>query len=96
MKMYLALDGVKVDENLINDKHSIMEGAVKIYSKLECQGKTHRSVCDRNVKDVNEIANSIPLDVDNSSNHICTTHHNGNVHVKDELIGLLLDKMTIM
>ena len=95
MKMYLALDSVKMDENLINEKFSIMEGAVKNYSKFKRIGKTHRSVCDRNVKDVDEIANSIPLNVEDHSSHI-GTNQNGSVNVKNELIGLLLDKMAVM
>ena len=95
--MYKALASVTVDDNLVNDKHSIMEGAIKIYCKLKREGKTHRSVSDRNVGDVNDIERCIPLDTNtntNSDNDKAISNKNG--HVKKELIKLLLDKMTCM
>ena len=97
MKMYKTLGSVAVDDNLLNDKHSIMEGAIKIYCKLKREGKTHRSVSDRNVGDVNDIERSIPLDINtntNSDNDKAVSNKNG--HLKKELIKLLLDKMTCM
>ena len=50
-----------LNTELANEKYSIMEGAIKIYTKLKRKGKTHRSVADKNVADVNEIANSIHM-----------------------------------
>ena len=97
MKMYKALNDFELDEKLKNEQHSIMEGAIKLYSKLKRQGKTHRSVCDRNVGDVNKISRSIPLDVNiNDGNDHDRYIFNGNERVKKEVIGLLLDKMTCM
>ena len=97
MKMYKAFESVEVDTELANEKYSIMEGAIKIYTKLKRKGKTHRSVADKNVADVNEIANSIPLNVNrltqSDENH---TGPIGNGLVKSELIGVLLEKMTIL
>ena len=49
---------------------------------------------DRNVGDVNEIERSIPLDINNTTQDSFVS--NGNDHAKEELIGLLLDKMTCM
>ena len=92
MKMFKALDTVEVSECLLKEKHSIMEGAVKKYCKLKREGKTHRSVSDRNVGDVTEIERSIPLYINNTNQDSSVS--NGNDHVKEELIGLLLNKMT--
>ena len=95
--MYKALASLTVDDNLVNDKYSIMEGAIKIYCKLKREGKTHRSVSDRNVGDVNDIERCIPLDTNtntNSDNDKAVSNKNG--HAKKELIKLLLDKMTRM
>ena len=94
MKMYRAFDNVELDEKLVNEKHSIMEGTIKQYTRLKRKGKTHRSVCDRNVADVNEIADSIPLNIHSKGNSDANSGDTG--RVKSELIGLLLEKMTRM
>ena len=94
MKMYRAFDNVELDEKLADEKHSIMEGTIKQYTRLKRKGKTHRSVCDRNVADVNEIADSIPLNIHSKGNSDANSGDTG--RVKSELIGLLLEKMTRM
>ena len=66
-------------------KYAIMEGAIKKYSKLKKKGKTHRSVFDRNMGDVHEIARSVPVNIGR-----------GNDIVKTEMIGQLLGKMCAM
>ena len=97
MKMYKAIDSIEVDNGLIDDKHSIMEGAVKVYCKLKREGKTHRSVSDRNVRDVNDIERCIPLNINiNSNSDIDRDDINKNGTVKKELIKLVLDKMKSM
>ena len=66
-------------------KYAIMESAIKKYSKLKKKGKTHRSVFDRNMGDVHEIARSVPVNIGR-----------GNDIVKTEMIGQLLGKMCAM
>ena len=94
MKMYRAFDSVELDEKLANEKHSIMEGAIKIYTRLKRKGKSHRSVCDRNVADVNEIASSIPLNIHTKYKSVAPPSDTG--RVKSELIEVLLKNMTVM
>ena len=94
MKMYRAFDSVELDEKLANEKHSIMEGAIKTYTRLKRKGKSHRSVCDRSIADVNEIAGSIPLNINTKYKSVETP--SDTARIKSELIGVLLNKMTVM
>ena len=48
------------ESSSISNKYAIMEGAIKKYSRLKKKGKTHRSVLDRHLEDVNKIARSAP------------------------------------
>ena len=57
---------------------------------MKKKGKTHRSVLDRNLKDILEIECSIPLDTDSIEKS------NGNTHIKEEIIGKVLLKMNVM
>ena len=91
MKLYKAVQELSTegdDYSSIPDKFSVMEGALKSYSKQKRKGKTHRSVLDRNAPDIMEIAASIPLDA-----AVNAPNHNGNTHIKEEVIGKLLEKM---
>ena len=92
MKLYAALKDLSPDGTVIDmpNKHSIMEGAMKMYSKLTKKGKTHRSVLDRNGSDLREIERAFP--VANYTNK----EDNENTHIKREMIGKLLDRMYSM
>ena len=89
MKLYMAFKDVSSDSptNELPDKHSIMEKAIKLYSKLTKKGKTHRSVLDRHGGDLRDIQKAFPLIADRNS------VTNENTHIKVEMIGKLLDKM---
>ena len=90
MKLYQVVKDVKIESNVTLNKHSILEGAMKLYLKLKRKGKSHRSVIDRNLRDVSEIENSICV----NDNRI--QQSNANAIVKKEMIGLLVKKMTLM
>ena len=94
MKMYKSFESVELGPELTNEKHSIMESAIKFYTKMKRTGKTHRSVCDRNVADVNEIARRIPLNINSRSKS--DENHSDHGRIKSEIIGVLVNKMTIM
>ena len=61
-----------------------MEETVSIYRKMKRVGKTHRSVMDRNKKDINEIENANPLT------------SRGDKQIKMELIDLIVNKTNSM
>ena len=91
MKLYLAFSELSEEEHsAITDKYSVMEGAIKKYSRMKKKSKTHRSVMDMNGDDILEIERSIPL------------HRNRNyksekdTHIKVEMIGKLVNKMNSM
>ena len=91
MKMYVALESIGMDdENFKANKHSVMEGAMKFYSKIKKmtkKSKAHRSVLDMNLGDVREIEN---LDIGNNS----SLKQSNNMKVeKKQMIGILLKKM---
>ena len=90
MKLYQAVKDFRIESNVTLNKHSILEGAMKMYLKLKKKGKSHRSVIDRNLRDVSEIENSIG--VNNNIIHESAI----NVRVKEETIGLLVKKMALM
>ena len=91
MKLYLAFSELLEEEySAITHKYSVMEGAIKKYSRMKKKSKTHRSVMDMNGDDILEIEQSIPL------------HRNRNyksekdTHIKVEMIGKLVNKMNSM
>ena len=47
---------------MLNEKHDILEKAMKVYSKMKHTSKTHKSVVDKHLSDVHEIEASILLD----------------------------------
>ena len=105
MKLYTVMEGIdNIDSSLVSEKHSIMETAIKQYSKLKKIGKTHRSVLDKNQRDVHDIETSFPLrkiSPANTTNRIdCMTNrindHKNLNHIKEETIGLLVNKMNKM
>ena len=53
----LDLDSLDMNEKFDVNKHSVMEGTMKLFSKLRKRSKTHRSVLDMNLSDVREIEN---------------------------------------
>ena len=73
----------------ITNKYSIQESLIKVYSKLKKKGKTHRSVLGRNLNDILEIDQSIPLDAGSIAKS------DGNTHIKEEIIGKLVLKMNV-
>ena len=91
MKLYAVIENMDVDNSLMSDKYAIMENTIKKYSKLKKLGKTHRSVLDKNRRDVSEIAKTHPI----TSGTDATTVHplKRSVCIKDELVGLIVDKM---
>ena len=91
MKLYAVIENMDVDNSLMSDKYAIMENTIKKYSKFKKLGKTHRSVLDKNRRDVSEIAKTHPI----TSGTDATTVHSlkRSVCIKDELVGLIVDKM---
>ena len=88
MKLYKTMESLDIDSLDMNDKfqvnkHSVMEGAIKLYSKLRKKSKTLRSVLDMNLSDVREIENLI------SSDFNTIGKSNDSVTIKRELIGTL-------
>ena len=63
MKLYMTLESLHLNADIVNDKHNIIEKAMKIYSKMmRTRSKTHCSVADKHLGDVCEIEQSILLD----------------------------------
>ena len=58
-------DGTKKGEVL--NKHSILEGSIKLYRELQRKKKSHRSVLDNQLYDVRMIEAECPIDVDKDS-----------------------------
>ena len=82
MKMYNVIENLKENENLQPVQYSILEGSMKLYSKMKKTGKTHRNIADKNKKDVNEV-----LDESNVIG-------NGNKKIiKEETIELIVHNM---
>ena len=98
MKLYAAFKDIGSDGTHIDmpDKHSIMESAMELYSKLTKKGKTHRSVLDRNGSDLREIQRAFPLAGANNPLPGANNNGNENTHIKSEMIGKLLDRMYAM
>lgn len=57
MKLYKAKESLDIHDKFEINKHSVMEGSMKLYSKLRNKSKTHQSVLDMNLSDVCEIEN---------------------------------------
>ena len=72
--------------DIVNDKHNIIEKAMKIYSKMmRTRSKTHCSVADKHLGDVCEIEQSILLDyiwIDFGSNN--NSNVDGRISEKNE------------
>ena len=62
MKLYKALGDLQLDSDVLNEKHDILEKAMKVYSKMKQTSKTHCSVVDKHLSDIREIEESIALD----------------------------------
>ena len=52
MKLYIALEELNLHRGILNEKHDILEKAMKVYSKMKQTSKTHRSVVDQHLSDV--------------------------------------------
>ena len=94
MKMYVILESIDMDDkNFKANKHSVMEVAMKFYSKIKKmmkKSKTHRSALDMNLGDVREIEN---LNIGNNS----SLQQSKDMKVlKKEMIGMSLKKMMSM
>ena len=94
MKLYKTMESLDIDSLDMNDKfqvnkHSVMEGAIKLYSKLRKKSKTLRSVLDMNLSDV--------IEIENLSNSEINTiaKSKDSVTIKRELIGALWKKMVV-
>ena len=112
MKLYKAFRELTVEEfSLIANKYSLMESAIKKYSKLKKKGKTHRNVLDRNNDDILEIEQSIPAHPSLFSSQSVIPPHSTPItlqsdtnsndsnkikYIKEEVIGKLLNKMNSM
>ena len=90
MKLYLAIEKLSVIADSTVNRHSVMEDSMKLYLKLKKQGKSHRSVIDRNRRDVREIENSISINMNETDG---LTSVSRKTVVKSELIGLLVKSM---
>ena len=88
MKLYKAMSRIEVDGKGVQDKYSIMESTIAMYSRMK-KSKSHRCVLDINKPDVLNTKNLTPIDMNvvNKSNAI----HNINEKVKNEMIGTLVD-----
>ena len=62
MKLYKALGDLQLHGDMLNEKHDILEKAMKVYSKMKRTSKTYRSVVDKHLSDVRKIEESIALD----------------------------------
>ena len=111
MKLYRAFADFRLDGDLINDKHEILEKAMKVYSKMKRMSKTHRSVVDKNLSDVREIEASITLDNERIESGVDGAHSNETMNeridamnfglgqkanVKKEIVTHLIRKMEQM
>ena len=88
MKLYMTVEEIVLTDETVN-RHSVLEDSVKLYLKLKKKGKTHRSVLDRNRKDVLEIEKGNAIYVSEGGMERKSV-------VKSELIGLLVGKMNNM
>ena len=52
MKLYKAMEDIKMDDSALANKHGNMEDTIKLYSKMKKRSKTHRSVLDMNMSDI--------------------------------------------
>ena len=105
MKLYMALESLHLNADMVNQKHDIIERAMKIYSKMKRTSKTHRSVADKHLADVREIEQSISLDctrndLDGSSSSSVDRRmseknegQEKKANVKKEIVTILLRKM---
>ena len=91
MKLYKAMRTMEVDGKTIVDKHSIMESAMALYSKMKQLDKSHRCVLDRQTRDIHEIEKTVPL-VNNGT----VVLFGMNKDVKNEMIGELVVSMNKM
>ena len=56
------MEFLHLSDEMVNEKHDIIEKAMKIYSKMKRTSKTHHSVANKHLADVREIEQSISLD----------------------------------
>ena len=94
MKLYKAFEDLPLsdDDKINNEKHSILEKTIKLYSKMKKKCKSHRSVADMNVADVREIQKIISQS--NQQNDVFGSK--SRVDVKKEVVSFLLKKMDQM
>ena len=59
IKLYRAIQSIDLEDDIVNQKHGIMEDTVKLYSRMKKKKKTHRNVADLNKKDINDIQNAL-------------------------------------
>ena len=86
MKLYKVIEQINGDGKKTFNKLSVLEQTIKLYSKMKKVSKSHRSILDMNMSDVNEIAN----------NDSAVAQSHDKIELKDEMIGILLEKMNSM
>ena len=99
------MEFLHLSDEMVNEKHDIIEKAMKIYSKMKRTSKTHHSVADKHLADVREIEQSISLDSvrmddlesGNSNVNECRPQMNEGkdkkANVKKEIVTILIRKM---
>ena len=90
MKLYKAIQSVSLDSDVTVNKHSILEGSIKLYMKFKKEFKAHRSVLNRNISDIHDIYTYNDV-IDNAI-------HKSGIKTKEgnELIGGLVKKISCM
>ena len=90
MKLYKVVEELNSERKQAVSKHSILEKTLKLYAKMKKLSKSHRSVLDMNITDVHDTEN---IDIVNGNTIV---QSDNKIEVKDEIIGLLLQKMNSM
>ena len=90
MKLYRAIQSIVLSEDVVNEKHGIMEDTMKLYSRTKKKKKTHRNVADLNKKDINDIQNVLL----GSSKYTNDSHQKKSI--KKEVVSTLLKSMELM
>ena len=90
MKLYKAMEGLDTSDcHELTNKHSILEDSMKLYKKLKKVSKTHRSVMDKNMRDVREIEAALP-------NRLQSFESTVGKDIKKKTVCLLVKKMNSM
>ena len=68
MLVYKAVESINlngtsgIDDDVVMNKHSILESSIKLYRKIQKSRRCHRSVLDNHLSDVRTVERECPLD----------------------------------